>query len=64
MRDPTVDVYVCIISFTGQIELIPANVAEMPLQYVKYANVSSKDAAKELTKYLQHNLPIKLTNNA
>jgi hypothetical protein len=36
----------------------------MLLQYVKYANVSSKDAAKELTKHSQHNLPIKLTNNA
>jgi hypothetical protein len=36
----------------------------MLLQYVEYANVSSKDAAKELTKHTQYNLPIKLTNNA
>jgi hypothetical protein len=64
IRDPTADVYACIISFAGQIEPIPANVVEMPLQYAEYANVGSKDAAKELTKHSQHDLPIKLTNNA
>jgi hypothetical protein len=64
IRNPTADVYACIIGFAGQFKPIPANVAEMPSQYVEYADVSSEDAAKELTKHTQHNLPIKLTDNA
>jgi hypothetical protein len=31
MRNPTADVYTCIISFAGQFKLISANVAEMLL---------------------------------
>jgi hypothetical protein len=36
----------------------------MPSQYAEYADVGSEDAAKELTEHSQHNLPIKLTDDA
>jgi hypothetical protein len=60
MRNPTTDIYACIVGFIGKNALEQPTTANMLSQYVKFLNVTLEDNAKVLVEYLVYNLAIKL----
>jgi hypothetical protein len=60
MRDPTVDVYACLVNFVGQSAPVRSKLAQLPSQYTKYTNIASEDNAKALAEHSSHNLAINL----
>jgi hypothetical protein len=60
MRNPTTDVYACIVGFVGKNAPEQPATADMPSQYVEFLNVTSEDNAKVLAEHSAHNLAIKL----
>lgn len=64
MRDPTADVYACLVSFVGQLEPVLVNESQIPSVYAEYADVGSEEDAKGLAEHSQHDLSITLTPDA
>jgi hypothetical protein len=64
MRDPTTDVYACLVSFVGESALEQAKVAHLPPQYADYADVASEEDAKGLAEHSSNDLAIQLTPGA
>jgi hypothetical protein len=60
MRNPTTDVYTCIVRFIGKNTLEQPAIANMLLQYVKFLNITLEDNVKVLAEHLAYNLAIKL----
>jgi hypothetical protein len=60
MRDPTVDVYACLVNFVGQSAPVRPELAQLPSQYAEYADVASEDNAKALAEHSSHDLAIDL----
>jgi hypothetical protein len=60
MRTPNVDVYACFVNFVSQPRAEQANIAHLPLQYSKFADIALEDDSKELPAHSQGNLAIKL----
>jgi hypothetical protein len=60
MRDPTVDVYACLVNFVGQNAPVRPELAQLPSQYAEYADVASEDDAKALAEHSSHDLAIEL----
>jgi hypothetical protein len=61
MRDPTTDVYACLVSFVGQTGPEQPRVAHLLLQYAEFADVASEDDAKGLAEHSSNDLSIELT---
>lgn len=64
IRDPTADIYTCVVSFAGQLEPIGAKEDQLPPQYSEYVDMSSEDDAKELAKHLSHDLALNLVSDS
>jgi hypothetical protein len=60
MRNPTTDVYACMVGFMGKNAPEQPAIANMLLQYVKFLNVTLEDNAKVLAEHLVYNLAIEL----
>jgi hypothetical protein len=60
MRDPTVDIYACLVNFVGQSAPVRPELAQLPSQYAEYADVASEDNAKALAEHSSHDLAIDL----
>jgi hypothetical protein len=60
MRDPTADVYACLVNAVGQSATLGTIKAQLPPQYAEFADVASEDDAKVLADHSSHDLAIQL----
>jgi hypothetical protein len=60
MRNPTTDVYACMVEFVGKNASEQPATADMPSQYVEFLDVTLEDDAKVLAEHSAHDLAIEL----
>ena len=61
MRDPSVDVYACLVNFVGQRGTEEGIMGHLPPQYAEFADVGSEEDSKGLPEHSNHDLTITLT---
>jgi hypothetical protein len=61
MRDPTVDVYACVVNHVGSVQPMSANLGQIPQKYAEFSDVGSEEDAREIPAPSSHDLSIQTT---